>query len=82
MIRWREVTVVALGAGEAADTCLELTAANGTKSSFTFDKVFGPSATQVCNSAALCCPAAYMSPRFLASEQPAGNLFRHHRVHT
>ena len=28
------------------DTTLELTALNGAKSSFTFDKVFGPAATQ------------------------------------
>ena len=65
---WREVTVMALGAGEAPDTCLELTAANGTKSSFTFDKVFGPSATQVCTSAALYFPVADKSPRFLVSK--------------
>jgi hypothetical protein len=75
------VTPMALGAGEAPDTCLELTAANGTKSSFTFDKVFGPSATQVCASAALCCPAPEESSRSLANEASDCNLFRHHRVH-
>lgn len=37
-----------VGAGEAPGSALELTAPNGNKSSFTFDKVFGPSATQVC----------------------------------
>ena len=35
-----------LHAGEVPDTTLELTAQSGTKSSFTFDKVFGPAATQ------------------------------------
>ena len=35
-----------LHAGEVPDTTLELTALNGAKSSFTFDKVFGPAATQ------------------------------------
>lgn len=33
---------------------LELIAANGSRSTFTFDEVFGPSATQVC---ALSCSA-------------------------
>jgi len=40
------LTACVLQAGEAPDTSLELTAQNGTKSSFTFDKVFGPAATQ------------------------------------
>ncbi len=33
--------------GETSDGCLELTTPNGNKSSFTFDKVFGPTASQV-----------------------------------
>ena len=36
-----------LCAGEAPDGCLELTVPKGNTSSFTFDKVFGPSASQV-----------------------------------
>ncbi|CAK0755957.1 hypothetical protein CVIRNUC_002414 [Coccomyxa viridis] len=32
--------------GETSDGCLELTTPNGNKSSFTFDKVFGPTASQ------------------------------------
>ena len=33
--------------GDTPDGCLELTTPNGNTSSFTFDKVFGPSASQV-----------------------------------
>ncbi len=40
------ITMGAVHAGEVPDTALELTALNGAKSSFTFDKVFGPAATQ------------------------------------
>ena len=36
-----------LCAGETPDGCLELTTPNGNTSNFTFDKVFGPSASQV-----------------------------------